>query len=253
MKVSKKNLKKAGGSRGILDVITANYRYIIIGAVFVILIIIMIAVSGGEKKESSENKTEETAQEQTAEETTAEDETEVEEPANDLQTDVYPEVNGLVNSYFASIINSDTAALGQILPGLSEEEKNMLAGQREYIESYNNVVCYTKTGPIENSYIVFAYHEIKFLNINTMAPGLEPLYVLPDEAGKLYAVKLSAAETGLDADTEAYIGGVLDDEDVILLSETVNGKFQEAQAADPALKAFVEQLGSVSEGESQTE
>lgn len=251
--MSKKNFKKAGDSRGILDVITANYRYIIIAAVFVILIIIMIAVSGGDKKESSENKTEETVQEQTAEEMTAEEETEAEEPENNLQTDAYPEVNGLVNSYFASIINSDTGMLGQIFPGLSEEEKNMLAGQREYIESYNNVVCYTKTGPVENSYIVFAYHEIKFLNINTMAPGLEPLYVLPDETGKLYAVKLSLEETGLDADTEAFISGVLDDEDVLLLSDTVNLKFQEAQTADPALKAFVEQLGSVSEGESQAE
>ncbi|SCP98083.1 hypothetical protein [Anaerobium acetethylicum] len=253
MKATKRNTKKtnrtAESQNGsmIKEFFKRNFRYITVAVGFVILVIILVVSTGDDKDDKEKEKTdivEETTAEDSAEpETETEEATEeetAEEVSNDLLTDAYPDINALVASYFTAITNSDLATLSQIVVPLSEAEQNALVQKKEYIESYNNIVCYSKAGPVENSHIIFAYHEIKFININTMAPGLELFYVMTDESGKLY---FNNGE--IDADTEAYVNAIIEEPDVKALFDTVNTKYQEAQAADADLKAFVEQLAAV--------
>ena len=46
-----------------------------------------------------------------------------------------------------------------------------MAEHGQYIEEYKNIDTYSKKVR-RGSYIVYAYHEIKFSSINTLAPGL---------------------------------------------------------------------------------
>lgn len=254
MKLSQKDFKESLNKltpflTGAKSFIVKNLRYIIVAILFILLIILLVKCTSDEKDKSntgkeesatsqeSENETIESADDSTTSEEGAEEAVEI---PNDLQTDMYPEVNSVVNSYYAAIASSDTATLSSIVKSLSEEEMNQLIKRREYIENYQNIVTYTKNGPVPNSYVVFAYHEIKFVNINTLAPGLELLYVYTDETGATYIFN-----GDMDEVTAAYITDITTHEDVVSLYSTVDAKFQEAQTADPDLKAFVEQLNAV--------
>lgn len=249
MKPSQKDFKESLNKltpllTGAKSFIVKNLRYIIVAILFILLIILLVKCTSDDKDKSNTVR-EESATLQEAENgedsaTSEEDTEEVVEIPNDLQTDMYPEVNSVVNSYYAAIASSDTATLNSIVKSLSEEELNGLIKRREYIENYQNIVSYTKNGPVPNSYVVFAYHEIKFVNISTLAPGLELLYVYTDESGATYIFN-----GDMDEVTSAYITDITTNEDVVSLYGTVDAKFQEAQTADPDLKAFVEQLNAV--------
>ncbi len=227
-----------------------NKKYVAIAAVFVALIIILVlAFSSKDKGET------ETAPEvpEATEEVINVDEVEPEvEPevvaTNDLLTDAYPEVNELINKYFEAMSNSDVDTLLQIVDNLSEDEQNQIVQKKEYIENYNNIVCYSKIGPVENSYIVFAYYEIKFINIDTLVPGLVPLYVCTSEDGSLYIYN-----GDLDPEVDSYISNVAADQDVIDLLDTVEKKYSEAQNSDEALKHFVARLAGEEIEEETTE
>ncbi|MEG0794122.1 MAG: hypothetical protein RR399_09965, partial [Lachnospiraceae bacterium] len=73
---------------------------------------------------------------------------------NPLLMNQYEEVTQLVREYYAG-----------------------LAKDAEFVEEYTNVDIYTKLGPYKDSYIVFAYYEMKIRDIYTMVPGLGTLYV----------------------------------------------------------------------------
>lgn len=247
MKDSSNNTNKF--IKDIKEFVIKNNRYIIVAVLFVVLIFLLVKCTSDEKSrtEKPDKQSEEQAQNKdeiiTIEEGAEGEEAGQEAPpevANDLLTDAYPEVNALVNSYYAAMASSDIEALKQIVNSLDEEEQNKIVQKREYIEGYNNIVCYSKIGPVENSYIIFAYYDIKFINIDTMAPGLELLYIYTDDSGKMYIYNGE-----LDPETDAYVSTISGEEDVVNLFNTVNTKYQEVQAADPDLKAFVEQLNSV--------
>lgn len=219
-----------------------NKTYVIIAVVFVVMVFTLVKVtSNNSSKEAKEAGSEEVI---TVDETTPDTAAAATTPAatNDLQTNAYPTVNDLVNKYYTAMASADIDTLLQIVNPLSEEKKAQIQQKKEYIEGYNNITCYTKVGPEENSYIVFAYYEIKFININTLVPGEQPLYVCTNEDGSLYI-----NEGELTPEVESYIANITAGQDVIDLIKSIDTKFEEAQAADPDLKAFIEKLSGATQ------
>lgn len=159
-----------------------------------------------------------------------------------LEKDAYPEVNTLVASYFKDLSEANVDELKKIVDVLTAEEEEQIVNKKEYIEKYDNISCYTKPGPIGDSYIVFAYYETKFINIDTLVPGLMPLYVCTAEDGGLYVVN-----GDLDEDVQTYVATVREDQDVLNLVAEVNEKYEQAQASDASLKKFVAQLEAAAE------
>ena len=68
------------------------------------------------------------------------------------------------------------------------------------------MVCYTKDGPEEDSYIVFLCFDIKlkdFLKVETLVPDIQCLYVTPkNEDGSRY-IRYSNVEE--DEELQAYV------------------------------------------------
>lgn len=155
------------------------------------------------------------------------------------KVDAYPEVNELVNRYFAAMTSGDTEALQQIISPLEETQRNLVTRLSEYIESYNNIVCYTKKGPIDRSYMVSVCHDTKFKGIDTMAPGLTTLYIHANPEGQLYID--NRPESELEPEVIAYNAAFLAQDDVAALREEVEKKAQDALNADPNLQNFVSQ------------
>lgn len=204
----------------------------------VIVIIFAIVIS------SRDGKNEKT---KVVEKQTSEDQTEktAETKANVLEDDQYPEITELVQLYFSAKLTGDTSSIEKYVDNIEDVNMEEIKASNEYIKKYENIECYTKSGLYDNTYVVFAYYEIKFKNIDTLAPGIDVLYVIRDEeTGSVYIHNGATA----NADIKTYIEALGQDEDVAALCETTNNALQEALNSDSALNEFYNALkqGTVS-------
>lgn len=231
--------RSRGRGRGdfdIRDFLMQHYQYFIVGGLFIILVIVLAIFSAKHKSSKSKDKDEETTEATT--EAVYDENSEIPLPEEDLQVDAYPEVNALVNSYFTAMATGDVDTLSTICSNLDDAAKIRIQEKANYTESYDDIKCYTKPGPIPNSYIVFAYYQIKYVNIDTKAPGLSSLYVCTDDnTGSLYVYNGDLSEN-----VSNYIKGVAAQEDVVALLSAVDTEYNNAVEADKTLKAFMDAL-----------
>jgi len=176
----------------------------------------------------------------------------------------YPEIDNLINQYYTAKIKRDVDAINALLTDPSNGfTKDDLNSKTEYISDYRNIKTFVKRSFKEGTYIVYVYHEIKFANIETPAPGLAVLYVVTDENGNL---KIFSGK--MDKETYDYYKERANDEDVIALVEMTNKNSEKAISDDEylsffwnSIKEFEEKLSSDSgeggasgtSGESRTE
>lgn len=224
--IEKKEKKSSGfkeklagmDSDGMKNFLLVNYKYIVLAVLFIALIIVLVTLmsgkSGEKKKDKETGKTKLTTQ-----------------ISDTLEVDLYPEVNALVTKYLSAWAASDVNMLETMVsPFNAEAEKSEIALNKDYIESMNNIKCYTKPGPVKDSYIVYAYYEMKFKGVATLAPGLVNLFVFPTEDKGYYIW-----------DYKDYI---VSGSDVNTLLSDVNTKYDEAIASDEQLKDRVEGLAA---------
>ena len=151
---------------------------------------------------------------------------------------VYPleEMEGMdafIEVFFIAKASSDVDKLKSVFLDPSKvETREQLQKMVQYIEDYKNVKTYSKKSIEEGAYIVYAYHEIKFSSINTLAPGLSKFYVITNDDGNFKIVSEMTPEV------EEYFNARNDDEDVMELIRTTNAKGEEAKAKDEDLLIF---------------
>ena len=222
---------------GIRDFILDNIRYIISGILLVCIVITLVKCTGEKDpdKEMLPEKDDVVASEDEQQEVS-------EEPVNDLKENAYPAVNALVLDYFKAKASGDIDALKKTVSVLDEDEADSVTKMAELIESYNNIVCYSKIGPEESSYVVYVGYDIKFVNVETMAPSLTLLYVCTAADGSLF---INNGEW--DAQSEAVISGFNEGEDVKQLLSGVETKYAEALEQDEKLRNLAATIQSASE------
>lgn len=166
---------------------------------------------------------------------------------------VYPlkQVDGLndfIEEFYIAKTACDVDKLKTMYDDPSKvETREQLQAKVQYIEEYKNIKTYAKESIEEGAYIVYAYHEIKFSSINTLAPGLSKFYVITDENGNY---KIAG---DLDPEIEEYFNARNEDEDVLALIEMTNKKSEEAKAKDEDLMLFWNALDELAKnGETQT-
>lgn len=151
---------------------------------------------------------------------------------------VYPleEMEGMdafIEVFFTAKASSDIDKLKSVYLDPSKvESREQLQKMVQYIEDYRNVKTYSKKSFEEGAYIVYAYHEIKFSSINTLAPGLSKFYVITDEEGNFKIVSVMTPEV------EEYFNARNEDQDVIELIQSTNAKGEEAKSKDEDLLIF---------------
>lgn len=197
----------------------------------VVVIVVSIVISSGD--ENKEKKTKIAKETQTT--VVVEEKTQ----ANVLREDQYPEITELVQLYYSAKLTGDTASIEKYVDNIEDVDMAQVKASNEYIKKYKNIQCYTKTGLYDNTYVVFAYYEIKFKNIETLAPGIDVLYVIRDkETGSVFIHNGATA----NADIKTYIEALGQDEDVANLYAQVNSALQDALNADSALNDFYNAL-----------
>ncbi len=148
-------------------------------------------------------------------------------------------VTRLMEQYFQSITDCDMETFLNLFTSrdMSEEEKfrREFEQQKQYIEVYQNISCYTTPGIEDGEFAAYVYYEIRYLGVETPAPGLVRIYAVPCEDGqyRIYDGEISE-------ELSEYLEQLSENEDVRLLSSQVDQQMAAAMEADPALKERVE-------------
>lgn len=157
------------------------------------------------------------------------------------------ELQQLVEQYYTAVAAQDYDTLQSISESFTDEDKKKVENASA-IESYNNIVVYSKKGLTDGTYIVYAYCDAKITGIETTAPRLEELYVLTNADGKLVF-----GDTDSSQELQDYVLKMQTDADVQALVKDVNGLLDTAMEKDTDLAAYVEaQKNSQNSGSTTT-
>ena len=94
-----------------------------------------------------------------------------------------------------------------------------------------DIVCYTKPGLTEDSYVAYVTYEVKFRRVETLAPGLMWCYVVKDDNGN-YIIRENVVGDGAD-----YVAKQNQSEDVKGAVSGVNERLRQA-IGDTVLRIY---------------
>ena len=204
-------------------------------AVMIVIAVFLLIIIGALAVITFSEKQEEAAATVTAE--TAAEEDVIVVPEEALEKDAYPEVNNLIKQYYQALVTGDMETIKTIKNHVDEEEELKIVKKSEFIEGYPNITVYTKKGPAEGSFVAYVQYEVKFVNIENTAPGLNTLYICADEEGKYY---INAKE--LDESVVEYLKTISVQNDVVDLFNTVQVAYNDVKTQDEALSTFLDEL-----------
>ena len=89
------------------------------------------------------------------------------------------------NAFFRQYYDAMSAGDTTILEGMFDDpaKADVSAGVSTIVESYDNLAVYMTEGLEDNEYVAFVYNDVKFNNINTMAPSVDCFYLVMGEDG----------------------------------------------------------------------
>ncbi len=223
----KKRKKSSAAGRIDIDRIrefaVKNGRYFLAGVLFVLLVVVVAFFTDPKEQQTGGSAVSEDGQ------------------AEAFKENAYPEINQLIEAYYNAYATGDLETLTSLATPVSEREQGYITLFSQYVESYQNMVYYTKSGLDETSYLVNVYVEVKFESVDTLAPGLDFFYVRTREDGNLYIDNLYSQynyknmDNALDTDIDNLIKEFQQQEDVIALLKDAQAKFDEAVVSDENL------------------
>ncbi len=195
--------------KDVAQLIKQNKKIAAITGAFILLVIIGVCVSIATKNKQQNQTPEVTETPSGAQEYVITDEA--------MQVDAFPDVNALMRKYYDAAAAGDVATIESIKSSVDEKEKIIIEKKSEYIDAYPTVTCYTKSGPVADSYMVFAYYEVKLTDYEKTVPGLNAWYVCKRDNGELYI-----NDDEQDEKLANYCKVISVQDDVVDLNNTVN-------------------------------
>ena len=161
-------------------------------------------------------------------------------PEVPMELNAVPEVNDLINTYYAAMVEGDTDTMSRLMYKLDETEVLKAQETSKYIEDYPTLEVYTKTGPKENTYMAYVYAEVKFYDYEKPIPGMTAYYICQDENGSYY-LNVDGDE---DEDTLNYMREVNLQDDVVDLNNKVAVSYNDMVTEDEVLRQFIIDLNA---------
>ncbi len=158
----------------------------------------------------------------------------------------YEEINALISSYYDCYAAGDTETILKYAYPMSDAEQSYIQMYSAFVEEYDNIVCYTKTGLGEDEYIVSVAFDVKYVDADTAAPGMDFFYVRTSESGSVYIdntyspFNLLYQEYSLNQEILQLIQTYEESGDVISLQAAVQTQYEQALAADETLASLVD-------------
>lgn len=143
-------------------------------------------------------------------------------PTDPLLINAYPEVNDIVNQYFTARQSYDMETIARLRNYEDPVEAVKLEAMSYYVQSYNDITCYTKPGPFEGSYLTYVTYNVKLFAWDQLAPSLLTMLICTQEDGSLYIYS-----GDFDKNVETYIAAVSSQEDVVDLMTRIDAEYKE--------------------------
>lgn len=153
-----------------------------------------------------------------------------------LEENAHTDVNELMRTFYTALADGDMDTVRAIKDYNDDTEIITYQKKSEFIESYDNLNCYTKPGIEENSYFVYVSYDVKIKDIETKAPGLTAFYVYTAEDGSL------KIDGNREENITAAFKLVTNQDDVVDLYKKIDVNYKEAIASDEALNTFLTEL-----------
>jgi hypothetical protein len=153
-------------------------------------------------------------------------------------------IDELLVEYYNAKAGRDLSKMRSLTTDPSEVDTiESLERKVKYIEEYKNIKGYAKKSYEPGAYIVYAYYEIKFARINTLAPALSKFYVVTNDEGKL---RLHSGE--MNPELKAYFDARNGDADVQELIRKTDEAGDKAREKDEDLMLFWNGLDELTQG-----
>lgn len=214
-----------------LKFVKDHIRYFAAGVLFIVLVLVLVNCADPVLRKGGDGV----------------DGTEIAEDIEEkYQVDAYEEVNALITQYYTAFAAGDVTTLTALATPISANEQSYITLFSQFVDEYQNIHCYTKSGLDANSYLVSVSMEIKFTGVDTTAPGLDFFYVRTNEQGALYIdnlysqYNLANQENALDTSVQSLIYEFENATDVMALQDEVQTKYDAAVAADTNLATMIQ-------------
>ena len=213
---------------------TKNIRYVVIGAIVVVLAVVLICYSIGSKKSKDSAAV-------GNEPTVTGSSVATGDAAEEKSTGFYSnaDITSFITDYLTAYGNGKVKQLKEMKSPISKEERKMIKAFSKYVDHYDNIKCYVKDGPKEKTYMVSASYDCYFKDIATAVPGLQTFYIYTNEEGTF--VIDGRTEEELDTEEQAYFLSYGEASDVSSLVADVNKRYSEVLASDEAVRVLVEE------------
>ncbi|MCR5733915.1 MAG: SH3 domain-containing protein [Lachnospiraceae bacterium] len=210
------------------DILERHYRYLIVGGLFLILVIVLIVFLVTRKGKDGDSKISTDVGDSTVISTS------VEVPKDKFEINAYPNVNALMEQYYNALMNGDSTTIESLCDVLSDSERFRIEEKAKYYQYSSDYTVYTKKGYQDNSYLVLVTFNILYQGTNTPAPSLDSAYVCTNESGALYINKSELSE-----EEQAYLLELTVQNDVEELIEKVKVDYNKALEDDAGLAGVI--------------
>lgn len=141
----------------------------------------------------------------------------------------------VAKEYQDALANNKVDVIKKYVAFINENELDNIQVKSDFIESYNNIECYTQRGEEEGSYYVYISYMLKMKDYDTYIPGLTGLYFCKDENGdfKIYRKNDMSEEVQKD-----FYAAFLES-DVQDLYKSVDLKYNECLDSNEELKNYM--------------
>lgn len=211
------------------DIVSRN-RKIVMPLFLFVCVVITVGVSFGLRRAN-----------RSLRENTETEEAELSAEEIELELNAYPAVNELVETYYEAVADGDADTIEEISLIVSDEERIRIQEMGTYIDTYTSIDVYTKTGPIENSYIAYVVTRLLLVDHDWEIPGLQTLYICIRDNGEYY---INNSETQPE-EVSTYIQLASLQDDVVDLNNQVAAEYNELLAEDEELSEYLDQMASV--------
>ena len=154
---------------------------------------------------------------------------------NPLEGDKYPEINNIVITYLNALADGDVDTISSITNNMTDIERIRITELGKYIDAFPEYNVFTKIGPTEDSFIVYAAARAQFPGVDELVPGIYCFYVCTDENGKLYF-----NEGTLTEEEQIYIDAINADTSVVNLMDSIDKEYQELLENNDSVRNYIE-------------
>lgn len=153
--------------------------------------------------------------------------------ADGLSACSVPEIETLINEYFAARLSADTQTLYRLFGRTTETGMDTmtarLKAQASWIQSYDGITVYTMPGMDESARVCIVRYKINFRRTDTDAPGIMYCYVTRQDDGSWQIGE------NLTSEKVQYINEKLQDPKVLSMQQDVDAQLRSALSADSTL------------------